>query len=272
MCLEVDSETVSNPYKGDLNKDGYITRADAQYLLKYSAKLETGITIDNSLTDLNNDGKSDSADARIVLNIATNINDYRNYMSSEPDGVSLQDIITWLGEEYLYNCNTLNVGKSITITPNFELSGKNSITNKSVTAQSSDTDVATVEIVDNTKIKVTAKNVGDVQIIVTSSEDSSIIGVLNLRIRREISLIGNETVSNYNTGDINADGIITDYDAMELLRYVAGLNSNLDETELDIDGNGTVDAADARRILRLSKYLNGDLVTLDSTDILIWRK
>ncbi len=270
LCLEVEGGAVPNPCKGDINNDGYITRADVVKLQKVAAKLET---LDNDLGDINNDGNITSADARLVLRLASYINDYRNYMLNETDGIDLKQMIEFLGEDYLYNCNTLFVGENITVVPNFELSGKSSISNKTITAESTDIDVATVELTDDsTKVKVTAKKAGNVQIIVKSSDDTSTVGILNLSIREKMYLIGSQTARIFRTADINGDGIVTDFDALEILLYTAGINSDYEsiKDELDINNDGKVTAADARKVLRLSEYLNGDNFELDDEDKKIW--
>lgn len=57
--------------KGDVNKDGKITSADALAILQYA--VGTKYTIDKTLADLNGDGKVNSADALSVLKIVVGI-------------------------------------------------------------------------------------------------------------------------------------------------------------------------------------------------------
>ena len=51
-------------------------------------------------------------------------------------------------------------------------------------------------------------------------------------------------------GDVNADGIIDDKDAVCILRYVVGMEKSLDSAIADVDGSGTVTVVDATIILR----------------------
>ena len=53
-------------------------------------------------------------------------------------------------------------------------------------------------------------------------------------------------------GDVDGNGSITATDARKILRYVAGLDTlSLSQQNVgDVDGNGSVTSTDARRILR----------------------
>lgn len=51
-------------------------------------------------------------------------------------------------------------------------------------------------------------------------------------------------------GDVNADGIIDDKDAMCILSYVVGLEKSFDRSIADVDGSGTITVVDATIILR----------------------
>ena len=51
-------------------------------------------------------------------------------------------------------------------------------------------------------------------------------------------------------GDVNADGIIDEEDAMCILRYVVGFSDDIDRELADVDGDGIISAIDATFILR----------------------
>ena len=53
-------------------------------------------------------------------------------------------------------------------------------------------------------------------------------------------------------GDVNHDGEITTYDALLIMRYALGLETDGNELIMDFDGNGCVDALDALLVLRRS--------------------
>ena len=51
-------------------------------------------------------------------------------------------------------------------------------------------------------------------------------------------------------GDANGDGTVNAMDATRVLRYVAGYSVTIDLEAADANGDGTVNAMDATRILR----------------------
>ena len=53
-------------------------------------------------------------------------------------------------------------------------------------------------------------------------------------------------------GDVNHDGEITTYDALLIMRYALGLETEGNELIMDFDGNGCVDSLDALLVLRRS--------------------
>lgn len=53
-------------------------------------------------------------------------------------------------------------------------------------------------------------------------------------------------------GDVNHDGDITTYDALLIMRYALGLETEGNELIMDFDGNGCVDSLDALLVLRRS--------------------
>ena len=53
-------------------------------------------------------------------------------------------------------------------------------------------------------------------------------------------------------GDVNHDGDITTYDALLIMRYALGLETDGNELIMDFDGNGCVDSLDALLVLRRS--------------------
>ena len=53
-------------------------------------------------------------------------------------------------------------------------------------------------------------------------------------------------------GDVNHDGEITTYDALLIMRYALGLETDGNELIMDFDGNGCVDSLDALLVLRRS--------------------
>ena len=53
-------------------------------------------------------------------------------------------------------------------------------------------------------------------------------------------------------GDVNHDGEITTYDALLIMRYALGVETDGNELIMDFDGNGCVDALDALLVLRRS--------------------
>ena len=54
----------------------------------------------------------------------------------------------------------------------------------------------------------------------------------------------------YPLGDVNCDGKVTAGDARMILRYVAGLVDQIDDTLADFNGDGKVTVSDARAILK----------------------
>lgn len=64
---------------GDLNDSGKMNSADARFLLRYSAKLETLDDAHLETADLNYDGKVNSGDARILLRAAAKLEDLEHY-------------------------------------------------------------------------------------------------------------------------------------------------------------------------------------------------
>ncbi len=62
--------------KGDLNKDGKITAADARIALRLSVNLEEGNEFINYAADIDGDNVVTSADARILLRIAVGLENY----------------------------------------------------------------------------------------------------------------------------------------------------------------------------------------------------
>ena len=53
-------------------------------------------------------------------------------------------------------------------------------------------------------------------------------------------------------GDVNHDGEITTYDALLIMRYALGLETEGNELIMDFNGNGCVDSLDALLVLRRS--------------------
>ena len=53
-------------------------------------------------------------------------------------------------------------------------------------------------------------------------------------------------------GDVNHDGEITTYDALLIMRYALGLETEGNELIMDFNGDGCVDALDALLVLRRS--------------------
>ena len=51
-------------------------------------------------------------------------------------------------------------------------------------------------------------------------------------------------------GDVNHDGEITTYDALLIMRYALGLETEGNELIMDFNGNGCVDSLDALLVLR----------------------
>lgn len=64
---------------GDMNDSGKMNSADARLLLRYSAKLETIDDAHLAMADLNYDGKVNSGDARILLRAAAKLEDLEHY-------------------------------------------------------------------------------------------------------------------------------------------------------------------------------------------------
>ena len=56
-------------------------------------------------------------------------------------------------------------------------------------------------------------------------------------------------------GDVDGDREVTEEDAVCILRYVAGLPGQIDESLADVDGDGFITAMDAMLILRFSEGL-----------------
>lgn len=74
---------------GDLNDSGKLQSSDARLLLRYSAKLESLDDAHLALADFNYDGRVNSGDARILLRAAAKIEDlefYRNYFYKATTG------------------------------------------------------------------------------------------------------------------------------------------------------------------------------------------
>lgn len=74
---------------GDLNDSGKLQSSDARLLLRYSAKLESLDDAHLALADFNYDGRVNSGDARILLRAAAKIEDleyYKNYYFEMDDG------------------------------------------------------------------------------------------------------------------------------------------------------------------------------------------
>ena len=63
---------------GDVNNDGHITAADARYVLRISAKLESPVLDDEikEAADLSGNGKIAADDARLILRIAAQLEEY----------------------------------------------------------------------------------------------------------------------------------------------------------------------------------------------------
>ncbi|MDD7314672.1 MAG: dockerin type I domain-containing protein, partial [Bacilli bacterium] len=53
-------------------------------------------------------------------------------------------------------------------------------------------------------------------------------------------------------GDVNHDGEITTYDALLIMRYALGLETEGNELIMDFNGDGCVDSLDALLVLRRS--------------------
>lgn len=74
---------------GDLNDSGKMNSADARMLLRYSAKLESIDEEHLKLADYSCDGKVNSADARLLLRAAAKVDDleyYKNFYYKAKDG------------------------------------------------------------------------------------------------------------------------------------------------------------------------------------------
>ncbi len=61
--------------KGDINKDGNVTAADARLALRMAAKIDPSTEEAVTLADMNNDAKLTAADARLILRKAAKIDD-----------------------------------------------------------------------------------------------------------------------------------------------------------------------------------------------------
>jgi Ca2+-binding EF-hand superfamily protein len=80
---------------------------------------------------------------------------------------------------------------------------------------------------------------------------------------RTVDLTDEEEVKNlirfgerFQRGDISGSGRLTTSDALEILRYIAGLENVIEgderaEAAADVNGDGKIDTADAMRILRV---------------------
>lgn len=68
LCLSVSAGLL-----GDINNDGTITAADARFVLRASAKLETLSEQQNEIADVNNDDKVTAADARLLLRVSAKL-------------------------------------------------------------------------------------------------------------------------------------------------------------------------------------------------------
>ncbi|MDR1630284.1 MAG: dockerin type I domain-containing protein [Oscillospiraceae bacterium] len=76
VCKETVVEQIDKKpvkLKGDVNKDGKITAADARSILRFSAKLETPTPEQAVIADVDADGKITAADARTTLRVSAGL-------------------------------------------------------------------------------------------------------------------------------------------------------------------------------------------------------
>ena len=70
---------------GDVNKDNWINNDDAQMILKYNARVIS--EIDENLADVDENGRVDSSDASVVLQLTSDINKFNTLSSYKDDFV-----------------------------------------------------------------------------------------------------------------------------------------------------------------------------------------
>ena len=75
---------------GDVDRDGYVTAADARKILRYSVGLDMpGMYQDQLLSDVNFDGRITALDARLTLRTSVGLEPLNVYYSSQPRAAGL---------------------------------------------------------------------------------------------------------------------------------------------------------------------------------------
>ncbi|MBQ6018834.1 MAG: dockerin type I repeat-containing protein [Clostridia bacterium] len=106
---------------GDINDSGKANAADARLLLRYSAKLETLDEAHLALADYNCDGKVNSADARILLRAAAKLDDleyYKDYYFEMTDLSGFGGSFGRLGETVFAEASMTGLNMAILYLPN----------------------------------------------------------------------------------------------------------------------------------------------------------
>ena len=245
IMIKAEDNTIINPLKGDINRDRIITVYDARMLLKYVAGLTEGIDNTDNRLDINGNENITAVDARKLLQLYNYIED--------PKAGDLENLTQYFGEGIDDKYNTIYIGDVLNLECINEDAQK---LEEGVTWTSTNTNILKVE-----NGIVTA--VGEGKATITAVTQDGYAGSVTIQVKNftledsNIYIKADSDTTNPQKGDINKDGIITEYDARMLLEYTAGLTEGIDNTDnrLDMNGDGEITAVDARKLLQLNTFI-----------------
>ncbi|WP_198005240.1 CARDB domain-containing protein [Methanothermococcus okinawensis] len=169
----------------------------------------------------------------------------------KPQTVVLPDLIV----ESISTPSEITVNKTVTVNITIKNIGNANATKFSL--RLSDSNNNTIDLKQNITLNVNESKTFSFNWTPTTEGNITLIAGVDgnnaVFENNETNNVMNKTVtvkSSYIKGDVTGDGIVDAGDAIKILRYDAGLITNINKQAGDVTGDGIVDAGDAIKILR----------------------